>query len=132
MSSTTVEDIRGEIKDDPESLYLMDHPDSDEQIPILDMAPYFNGEPGGREKVAAQLREISMTVGFFYVKNHGIPQDVLDNVFVESRRFHSLPAAEKNKIPYITTDSFGSGYQPAGQERRRTNTNIISDAKPNL
>lgn len=99
MSSTTVEDIRGEIKDDPESLYLMDHPDSDEQIPILDMAPYFNGEPGGREKVAAQLREISMTVGFFYVKNHGIPQDVLDNVFAESRRFHSLPAAEKNKIP---------------------------------
>ena len=132
MNGTTVEDVRGEIKDDPTSLYLMDHPDSSEEIPILDMAPYLNGEPGGREKVAAQLRETSMTIGFFYLAGHGIPKDVLDNVFRESRRFHALPAAEKNLIPYITTDSFSSGYQPAGQERRRTNSNIISDAKPNL
>ena len=132
MSSATTEDVRGEIKDDPETLFLMDHPDSIEEIPILDMAPYLSGEPGGREKVAAHLREISMTVGFFYLKGHGIPLDVMDNVFRESRRFHALPAAEKDKLPHITTDSFGSGYQPGGQERRRTNTNIISDAKPNL
>jgi isopenicillin N synthase-like dioxygenase len=132
MSGTTAEDIRGAIKDDPESVYLMDHPDSDEEIPVLDMTPYLNGEPGGREKVAAHLREISMTVGFFYLKGHGIPQEVFDNVFAESRRFHALPAAEKNKLPYITTDSFSSGYQPGGQERRRSNSNIISDAKPNL
>ncbi len=132
MDTANVEDIRGEIKDDPETLYLMDHPDSDEEIPTLDMASYLNGEPGGREKVAARLREISQTVGFFYLQGHGIPQEVLDTVFRESRRLHSLPAAEKSKLPYITTDSFSSGYQPSGQERRRTNSNIISDAKPNL
>jgi isopenicillin N synthase-like dioxygenase len=132
MDNANVDDIRGEIKDDPESLYLMDHPDSDEQIPTLDMGPYLNGAPGGREKVAAQLREISQTVGFFYLKGHGIPQDVIDRVFDESRRFHALPAAVKNAIPYITTDSFGSGYQPGSRERRRTNSNIITDAKPNL
>ena len=43
-----------------------------------------------------------------------------------------MPQRRRTTIPYITTDSFGSGYQPAVQERRRTNTNIISDAKPNL
>jgi isopenicillin N synthase-like dioxygenase len=132
MDNANVEDIRGEIKDDPKTLYLMDHPDSDEEIPTLDMAPYLNGEPGGRERVAAHLREISQTVGFFYLKGHGISQEVLDTVFRASRRFHSLPAVEKSKLPYITTDSFSSGYQPAGLERRRTNSNIISDAKPNL
>jgi isopenicillin N synthase-like dioxygenase len=132
MSGITVADVRGEIKDDPESLYLMDHPDSDEEIPTLDIAPYLNDEPNGRDKVAAHLRKISMTVGFFYVTGHGIPTDVLDNVFRESRRFHALPAAEKNKLSYIATDGFSSGYQSAGQERQRTNTNIISAAKPNL
>ncbi len=132
MASATVTDMRGEIKDDAESIYLMDHPDSDEEIPILDLTPYLKGEPGGREKVAAHLREISMTVGFFYLKGHGIPREVLNGVFAESKRFHALPAAVKNAIPYVTTDSFSSGYQPALQEKGRTNSNIITNAKPNL
>jgi len=33
MSDVKVADVRGEIKDDPETLYLMDHPDSTEEIP---------------------------------------------------------------------------------------------------
>ena len=132
MSEVKVPDMRGEMKDDPETIYLMDHPDSDEEIPTLDMGPYLRGEPGGREKVAAELRHISQTVGFFYVQNHGIPQELVDSVFAQSRRFHSLPLAEKTRIPYFTTDSFKSGYQPGEEERPRANVNIIPDAKPNL
>src|SRR5580658_8863477 len=116
MDDAKLQDIRGEIKDDPESIYLMDHPDSDEQIPTLDMAPFLNNEPGGRERVARHLREISTTVGFFYLKNHGIPAAVIDAVFRESRRFHALPDAVKDKIPYTSTDTFKSGYQPGARE----------------
>jgi isopenicillin N synthase-like dioxygenase len=126
-------DVRGEIHDDDESVYLMDHPDSGEQIPTLDIAPYLNGEPGGRETVAAQLRDISATVGFFYLTGHGVPQDLVDRVFEQSRRFHALPPETKNKIPYFETGSFRSGYQPCFKdEYQRTNINIIADAKPNL
>jgi isopenicillin N synthase-like dioxygenase len=126
-------DVRGEIRDDEESVYLMDHPDSDEQIPTLDIAPYLNDEPGGREKVAAQLGEISRTVGFFYLKGHGIPQSVIDTVFEQSRRFHALPLETKKKIPYFETGSFKSGYQPcANDDYQLTNINIIENAKPNL
>jgi isopenicillin N synthase-like dioxygenase len=130
---TKVHDVRGEIRDDEDSVYLMDHPDSDEQIPTLDIAPYLNGEPGGREKGAAQLREISKTIGFFYLKGHGIPQNVIDGVFEQSRRFHALPLETKKKIPYFETGSFKSGYQPCSQDDyQRTNINIIENAKPNL
>jgi isopenicillin N synthase-like dioxygenase len=132
MSEVKAVDVRGEIKDDPETIYLMDHPDSDEEIPTLDIGPYLNGEPGGRERVAAHLDEISRTVGFFYVKNHGISQEIVDGVFAQSRRFHSLPADEKSKIPFFTTDTFKSGYQPGNEERDQANVNIISNAKPNL
>ena len=131
MSDAKAVDVRGQIKDDPETLRLMDHPDSDEEIPTLDLGPYLNDEPGGRERVATHLAEISRTVGFFYLKNHGIAQEVFDKIFAESRRFHSLPAEEKNKIPEITTDTFKSGYK-SGEDGKRTNVNIIRDAKPNL
>ncbi len=126
-------DVRGDIRDDDESVYLMDHPDSDEQIPILDISPHLKGEPGGREAVAAQLREISKTIGFFYLKGHGIPQELLDRVFAESRRFHSLPLEVKEKIPYFDNSTFKSGYLPCTlDDYQRTNINIISNAKPNL
>jgi len=132
MSDVKVADVRGEIKDDPETLYLMDHPDSTEEIPTLDIGPYLNDEPGGREKVAAELGEISRTIGFFYVKNHGIPQDVIDRIFAESRRFHSLPVEEKEQIPFVATDTYKSGYQGQEGERATANVNIIRNAKPNL
>ena len=126
-------DVRGTIRDDEQAVYLMDHPDSDEEIPTLDIAPYLNGKPDGCQTVAAQLREISRTVGFFYVKGHGIPQSVIDNVFEQSRRFHALPAETKKKIPYFETGSFKSGYQPCFKdEYQGTNINIIENAKPNL
>jgi isopenicillin N synthase-like dioxygenase len=126
-------DVRGELRDDDESVYLMDHPDSDEEIPTLDIAAYLGGVPGGREEAAARLREISTTVGFFYLKGHGIPLDLIERVFAQSRRFHSLPMQEKTKIPYFETGSFRSGYQPCTMdEYQRTNINIIAGAKPNL
>jgi isopenicillin N synthase-like dioxygenase len=111
----------------------MDHPDSAEEIPTLDIAPYLKGAPGGRDLVADQLREIARTVGFFYLTGHGIPQDLIDRLFEESRRFHALPSAVKSAVPYVDNGSFKSGYQPcSADDYQRTNVNIISDAKPNL
>lgn len=132
MDDAIVADVRGEIKDDLETLYLMDHPDSDEEIPTLDMSPYLAREPGGREKVAAHLDEISRTVGFFYLKGHGIPQTVIDRTFQESRRFHSFPEEVKSVIPWFATDTLKSGYQGTEEARPSANVNIISNAKPNL
>jgi isopenicillin N synthase-like dioxygenase len=126
-------DVRGDIRDDEESVYLMDHPDSDEEIPTLDISPYLSGRPGGCETVAARLRDISTTVGFFYLEGHGIPQDLIDRVFEESRRFHALPIDMKKKIPFFETGGFKSGYQPCfADDYQRRNVNIISNAKPNL
>ena len=132
MSNAAAVDMRGELKDDPETIDLMDHPDSTEDIPTLDMAPYLSGAPGGREAVSEHLREISRTVGFFYLKGHGVPQDAIDRVFKESRRFHGLPSELKDMIPCVTNGAFKSGYQPAPNETQgHGNVNIITGAKPN-
>jgi isopenicillin N synthase-like dioxygenase len=133
MDDLKVHDVRGELKDDDAAVYLMDHPDSDVEIPTLDIAPYLSGQSGACEMVAANLRHISKTVGFFYLRGHGIPQQLIDRIFEQSRRFHALPIEDKKKIPYFATGSFRSGYQPCSMDQyQRTNINIISNAKPNL
>jgi isopenicillin N synthase-like dioxygenase len=127
------QDIRGEMRDDDEAVRLMDYPDSVEDIPTLDITPYLNGEPGGRERVAAKLHEITTTVGFFYLKGHGIPADLIEDVFAQSRRFHALPEETKAAIPYFDTGGFKSGYQPCFKDDyQRTNINILPNAKPNM
>jgi isopenicillin N synthase-like dioxygenase len=133
MSEIQTRDVRGTLRDDPESLNLMNHPDSTEEIPTLDISPYLEGETGGREAVAARLREISMTIGFFYLKGHDIPPGLLARMFAESKRFHALPESEKKKIPYFDVGGFKSGYSGSQEDDyRRANVNIIQGAKPNL
>ncbi len=135
MDDVKTRDPRGEIRDDAETVALMDYPDSTEEIPVLDFAPYLNGEPGGREKVAEQLREITKTVGFFYLKNHGIPQSLIDDAFVQNRRFHALPAEVKAEVPWTEREGYKLGYQPYGKDedyRPEANVNILKDVRPNL
>ncbi len=120
-------------EDTTDPTYLMDHPDSTEEIPILDISPYMSGEAGGLEAVAKRLREITETVGFFYLKGHGVSQELVDRVFAQSRRFHAQPADVKARVPHKFTDSFQSGYVPPATPRSASaNVDIISGAKPNL
>ena len=133
MNERQTRDLRGEMRDDEASAHLMDHPDSDEEIPTLDISPYIAGEPGGCERVAERLREITTTVGFFYLRGHGIPDGIINSVFAQARRFFGLPDSEKRKIPYISTESLKSGYQNSFTDgSQRANINIISGARPNL
>ena len=113
--------------------HLMDYPDSTEEIPILDIAPALTGNKEALAGVAAALRQITETIGFFYLKGHGVPQELVDRVFAESRRFHSLPPEVKARVPHKFTDSFQSGYvAPATPRSKSANVDIIENAKPNL
>jgi isopenicillin N synthase-like dioxygenase len=133
MASLDSVDVRAPAADERDPTYLMDHPDSTEEIPVLDISPYLTGQPGGSEAVAKRLREITETIGFFYLKGHGVPDDLVDRVFAESRRFHALPAEMKAGVPHKYTNSFQSGYiAPATPRAEGANINLIKDAKPNL
>ncbi|XP_039165962.1 probable 2-oxoglutarate-dependent dioxygenase At3g49630 isoform X2 [Eucalyptus grandis] len=39
-----------------------------------------------------------LDAGFFYVINHGVNQDLMEEVFVQSRWFFGLPVREKMKL----------------------------------
>jgi isopenicillin N synthase-like dioxygenase len=110
----------------------MDHPDSTEEIPTIDIADYLAGGLCAQERAAEQLRQTSETVGFFYLRGHGIPETVFSGVFEASRRFHELPLETKMKIPLIHSGVLSTGYSPVQSEREKANINLIANVKPNL
>ena len=118
--------------DSDAEIRLMDFPDSVEEVPVLDLGAYLAGESGALEKTARRLGEISETVGFFYVRGHGVSDALVGDVFDQSKRFHDLPLEKKKRTPHAFVDSFQTGYSHVGGGARRTNVNIIADAKPNL
>ncbi|KAJ8768664.1 hypothetical protein K2173_023568 [Erythroxylum novogranatense] len=44
------------------------------------------------------LKQACLDCGFFYVVNHGISQEFMDDVFAGSRKFFELPLTEKMKV----------------------------------
>src|ERR1700728_3266113 len=68
------------------------------KIPVIDYGPYFAGEPGALRRLAEDVRYACENIGFLYVLNHGVPQEIIDRGFAASRRFHALPLEEKLKL----------------------------------
>jgi isopenicillin N synthase-like dioxygenase len=67
-------------------------------IPVIDMAPLYNAGVDGVRRVAREMRGAAHSIGFFYVRNHGIPQELLDRTDAVARRFFRLPLEEKLKV----------------------------------
>ncbi|SPA55964.1 isopenicillin N synthase family dioxygenase [Cupriavidus taiwanensis] len=69
-----------------------------EEIPIIDVGPYFAGVPGALANVGERIREACTEIGFFYIVNHGASQATVDRVFKAMESFFTLPASEKIKV----------------------------------
>ena len=67
-------------------------------LPVLDLGDYLSGDESKKQTLAEELRFASETVGFLALKNHGIPQSLLDRAITENERFSALSLDEKLKI----------------------------------
>ena len=97
------------------------------QIPIIDLGPAFAGEAGALEALGAEIRHACETVGFFYISNHGVEQDLIDRTFEQSRRFHALPLEEKRKLKL---DAYNVGYLEMNTSMQAHST-VHKATKPN-
>ncbi|KAH8925808.1 Clavaminate synthase-like protein [Atractiella rhizophila] len=71
-------------------------------IPVIDLdAP--------RDVVVASLREACKNVGFFYIKNHGVSEELIQRTFDESKRFMDLPIDVKARVRHTGKKK---GYVP--------------------
>ncbi|NSY40554.1 isopenicillin N synthase family oxygenase [Leisingera sp. ANG59] len=64
-----------------------------DKIPVIDISALNTG--GSLFEVAKDIRWALINAGFFYVKNHGVPEAVVNGAFDETRRFFDLPLQDK-------------------------------------
>ena len=74
---------------------------SPEDIPVIDFAPLIQN--GDIEAVSEPLMEAALNTGFFYIKNHGIDQRLIDNALETSKEFFRLPAEQKQQVAVNTS-----------------------------
>lgn len=86
-------------------------------LPILDLSRFASDHPQ-REHALAKLREVSRSLGFFYLTGHGIPQSQIDELTALARRFFSLSEDRKLEIEMRRSPHF-RGYNRAGFEYTR-------------
>eukprot|EP00397_Hematodinium_sp_SG-2012_P060229 GEMP01078177.1.p1 GENE.GEMP01078177.1~~GEMP01078177.1.p1 ORF type:complete len:237 (+),score=57.85 GEMP01078177.1:224-934(+) len=60
-------------------------------IPIIDMAPWYNGTEHERIRVAKELGEACEKVGFFILENTRVPENGIKDLFDVTLRFFQLP-----------------------------------------
>lgn len=69
-------------------------------IPVIDISALATSDARGWQYVADSLQEAHTSVGFSVLINHGVPRDVVSDLFDMSARFHRLPFEQKMLLRY--------------------------------
>lgn len=93
-------------------------------IPVIDFSRFRTGNETSKRQAAADIGRACREVGFFYISNHGVSQELVDAAFVESAKFFDLPIAQKRKVGVETSPAKKSGWYRTTPERD------IEDGKP--
>lgn len=67
-------------------------------IPVIDISALRSSEPSAWRATAQEIGRACEQVGFFYIKGHGIPADLIERTYALSRQFHSSPVEKKTTV----------------------------------
>lgn len=84
-----------------------------EQIPVIDIELLFDDQPD-YAGVGNSLKQAAEAVGFFYVRNHCIPSQLMDAAFDLSKRFFALPEQKKRSV---RAAGYHRGLLPLGDSK---------------
>jgi isopenicillin N synthase-like dioxygenase len=87
-------------------------------IPVVNLADFLSGDPQLKQAFVNQLGKAYEEVGFVAVKNHGIPDELIADLYKYVQQFFSLPAEAKKKyeIPGLAGQR---GYTSFGKEHAK-------------
>ncbi|KAH7141084.1 2OG-Fe(II) oxygenase superfamily protein [Dactylonectria macrodidyma] len=67
------------------------------EVPTIDLSNV-RGTESERRALAKTIQEAAENTGFFYIKNHGIPQAHIDAAFKQAQTFFSQPTEKKAEV----------------------------------
>lgn len=86
-----------------------------DRIPIIDLSGISGDDIQTKEGIAAAVRTACTDVGFFYIINHGVPEDLIGRVFSQARRLFDCPLDKKMEI-HVKKSPHQLGYVADGDE----------------
>jgi len=78
-------------------------------IPVIDLHGGPTHDSALKQAIAMQIRHACIHVGFFYIKNHGVPQAKIDAVVAQSKLLFDRPLDTKMKLDIHKSANF-KGY----------------------
>ena len=79
------------------------------EIPVIDVAPLSDGTAAQAERTVAALGKACADIGFLYVRNHGVPRDLVARMAAQAELFFAQPMDHKMRI---VLDQRMRGYLP--------------------
>ena len=74
-------------------------------IPTLDIQSFIGGNDADRRAFASQLGEAYETIGFAAIHGHGIPDELITQLYAESEAFFALPTDMKRRYARPETNN---------------------------
>ena len=79
-------------------------------LPVIDVSDLTSSNLDARRAVGARLRGACLDKGFFYIKNHGVEESPVNNVFSEAAAFFALPTQQKELVDKARSNA-NRGYE---------------------
>ncbi|MDT4828899.1 2-oxoglutarate-dependent ethylene/succinate-forming enzyme [compost metagenome] len=84
-------------------------------IPIIDISPIYGLDERAKDKMAREMYGAAQVYGFFGVSGHGIPCELIYDVYTQSRKFFSQPIERKLEVSNKRSPNM-RGYFEIGDE----------------
>jgi isopenicillin N synthase-like dioxygenase len=87
-------------------------------IPVVDLSDFLSGDARRKQKFVNELGKAYEEVGFVAVKNHGIPDDVIGDLYKYVQQFFAMPSGSKRQyeVPGLAGQR---GYTSFGKEHAK-------------
>jgi isopenicillin N synthase-like dioxygenase len=95
------------------------------EIPVIDVSGIY-GDLEARKALAQTVSEAAENTGFLYIKNHGIPEEVINAALGHAKAFFHQPESEKEKVSRDKSCYF------SGWSRRQTSRASPSESLDNM
>ncbi|KAI6601305.1 hypothetical protein MCOR06_000388 [Pyricularia oryzae] len=100
------------------------------KIPIVDFGLWAGGTSQERNQIARDLSNACRHVGFVYVVNHGIEQNLLTEAFAWSKKLFDLPMEKKMLVPHPPGFLIHRGYSWPGLEKVSQQEDLTNSSDP--
>lgn len=97
------------------------------EVPIIDLSGIY-GDLDSRKALAATVCEAAENTGFFYVKNHGIPQTIIAAALAQAKVFFAQPENEKRGVVNSKSKFFNGWTERYGSKISPTESRDFREA----